>query len=185
MRRENSQLTRGGGLNGIVQRVLRGHVIDDRRLRRLVQLSCLIVPGLGRNLFSVKQAARTGVVSIFDMNNPRLKANKLTFPLQALGHDLYSFSLDLTHGGNGPEQAMQAAAKANVWHRQLGHLNRKSLDLLKNLDNTGVRFDGPVPDCDVCAVGSSHQLAHPKTADHKVKLPFQLVFADLMGPLPV
>ncbi|CAN0542042.1 unnamed protein product, partial [Laminaria digitata] len=37
--------------------------------------------------------------------------------------------------------------------------------------------------CDVCAVGKSHQLTHLKTADHKVKLPFQLVFADLMGPL--
>ena len=30
---------------------------------------------------------------------------------------------------------------------------------------------------------TSHQLAHPKTADHNVKLPFQLVFVDLMGPL--
>ena len=32
-------------------------------------------------------------------------------------------------------------------------------------------------------VGKSRQLAHPKTADHKVTLPFQLVFADLVGPL--
>ena len=32
-------------------------------------------------------------------------------------------------------------------------------------------------------MGKSHELAHPKTADHKVKLPFQLVFADLMGSL--
>ena len=40
-----------------------------------------------------------------------------------------------------------------------------------------------MPDCDVCAVGKSRQLAHPKTADHKVTLPFQLVFADLVGPL--
>ncbi|CAN0476461.1 unnamed protein product, partial [Laminaria digitata] len=78
---------------------------------------------------------------------------------------------------------MQAAANANLWHRRLGHLNRKSLNLLKNLDNNGVSFDGPVPDCDVCAVGKSHQLTHPETADHKFKLPFQLVFADLMGPL--
>ena len=71
----------------------------------------------------------------------------------------------------------------NLWHGRLGHLNRKSLDLLKNLDNNVVSFDGPVPDCDVCAVSKSHQLAHPKTVDHKVKLPFQHIFADLMGPL--
>ena len=42
-------------------------------------------------------------------------------------------------------------------------------------------FDGPVSDCDVYAVGKSHQLVHPKTTDHKVKLSIQLVFADLMG----
>ena len=98
----------GGGLNGTAQGVLRGHVIDDKGVRRLFRLSCLIVPGLGRNLFSVKQAARYDVMSIFDMTNPRLETYIHTFPLQELGHDIYSFSLDLVGGGNGPELAMQA-----------------------------------------------------------------------------
>ena len=40
-------------------------------MRRLAQLSFLVVPSLGHNLFSVKQAARNGVVSTFDMDNPR------------------------------------------------------------------------------------------------------------------
>ncbi|CAN0549652.1 unnamed protein product, partial [Laminaria digitata] len=173
----------GRELKGTAQGVLRGHVIDDKGVRRLIQLSCLVVPGIGRNLFSVKQAARNGVVSIFDTTNPRLGTHNLIFPLQELGHDLYSFSLDLTGGGNGPGLAMQAATNANLWHRRLGHLNRKSSNLLKNLDNNGLSFDEPVPAWGVCAVGKSHQLAHPKTADHKVKLPFQLVFADLVGPL--
>ncbi|CAN0542222.1 unnamed protein product, partial [Scytosiphon promiscuus] len=31
--------------------------------------------------------------------------------------------------------------------------------------------------------GNSHQLAHPKSTNHKVKLPFQLVFAGLMEAL--
>ena len=44
---------------------------------------------------------------------------------------------------------MQAAANATLWHWRLGQLNRKSLSLLKSLDNNGVSFDGPVPDCDV------------------------------------
>ena len=87
-------------------------------------------------------------------------------------------------GANGaPDLAMQAAAEAALWHQRLGHLNLKSLDLLRRQDDSGVRFDGTVPDCDVCVVGKSHQLAHSKTADHKVKLPFQLVFTDLMGPI--
>ena len=48
-------------------------------------------------------------------------------------------------------------------------------------ENNGVSFDGTVPDCDVCAVGKSHQRAHPKTADQYVQRPFQLVFTYLMG----
>ena len=48
----------------------------------------------------------------------------------------------------------------------------------------GVAFDGSFADCDVCAVGKSHQLAHPKTANHAaINAPFQLVYGDLMGPL--
>ena len=136
--------------------------------------------GLGRNLFAVKQAAPNGIVSIFDINNLRLEAR--TLPLQALGNDFYSFSLALSQGSNGPGLARLAAASTNLWHRRLGHLNRKTFGLLKNLDNNGVNFDGPMLECDVSAVGKSHQLAHLKTVDHKVKLPFQLVFADLMGP---
>ena len=54
---EKSQPPGGWELNGTAQGVLRGHVIDGKGVRRIIQLSCLIVPGLGRSLFSVKQAA--------------------------------------------------------------------------------------------------------------------------------
>lgn len=71
---------------------------------------------------------------------------------------------------------MQVATSANMGHRRLGHLNSKSLDILNSLDDSGM------PDCHACAVRKSRQLAHPMTADHKVKLLFQLVSADLMEP---
>ena len=176
-------ITTAGGhqLEGAGQGLLRGHIIDAQGVHRLIQISVLIVPGLGRNLFSVKQASRNGVVSIFDKYNPRLKANNFTLPLQELENDPYFFSLDLVSGSSAPELAMQAAATATLWHRWMGHLNRKSLDLLKKVNNNGVSFDETVPDCDVCAVGKSHQREHPKTADQHVQHPFQLVFTDIMG----
>ena len=76
---------------------------------------------------------------------------------------------------------MQAAATATLWHRRMGHLNRKSLDLLKKVNNNEASFDGTVLDCVVCAVGKSRQRAHPKTADQHVQHPFQLVFTDITG----
>ena len=61
-------ITTAGGhqLEGAGQGLLRGHMIDAQGVQRLIQISVLILPGLGRNLFSVKQASRSGVVSIFD-----------------------------------------------------------------------------------------------------------------------
>ena len=124
---------RGHQLEAAGQGLLRGHIIDAQGVQRLIQISMLIVPGLGRNLFSVKQASRNGVVSIVDKYNPRLEANNFTLPLQELENDLYFSSLDLVSGSSASELAMQAAATATLWHRRMGHLNRESLDLLKKL----------------------------------------------------
>ena len=55
---------------------------------------------------------------------------------------------------------------------------------MQRRDGNGVAFDGSIEHCDVCAVGNSHQLAHPKKAEHAgIAAPFQLVYEDLMGPL--
>ena len=107
-------------------------------MQRLIQISVLIVPGLGRNLFSVKQASRNGIVSIFDKYNPRLEANNFMLSLQELENDPDFFSLDLVSGSSAPELAMQAAATATLWHRRMGHFNRKSLGLLKKLVFTDI-----------------------------------------------
>lgn len=42
-----------------------------------------------------------------------------------------------------------------------------------------------MPDSDVCLMRKSGQPAHPKTADHKVRHPFQLVSINLMGPINI
>ena len=78
---------------------------------------------------------------------------------------------------------MNTLSNAQLWHRWLGHLNRKSLQLMQRHDAKGIIFDGTIADCDVCAVGKWQQLAHPKKARHAgITRPFQLCCGDLMGP---
>ena len=166
-----------------MQELLSGIVVDGKGVRHSVQLSCLVVPSLSQNLFSVKQAARNGVTHMLDIDNPRLEANNFTLLLQELGCGLYSFSLDLTDKICTQELVMQATAKATRWHRRLENLNHKCLDVVRKLDNNGVSFERSMPDCDVCVVGKSPQLNLPKTANRKVNHPFQLVFVDLMGAI--
>ncbi|CAN0043303.1 unnamed protein product [Sphacelaria rigidula] len=178
-------ITTAGGhkLVGVGKGLLRGHIQDGEGVKRLVQISYLVVPGFGRKLFSVKQATQNGVVSIFEMNSPRLETNNFTVPLQELESDLYFFSLELSSGNDASGLAIQAAGAATLWHRRMEHLNSNSLNLLKNIGSNEVDFGGAVPDCDFCAIGKRHQLAHPKTANDEVQRAFQLVITDLMGPI--
>ena len=52
-------------------------------------------------------------------------------------------------------------------------------------DDNDINFDGIIltVDCDVCTVGKSHQLVHPKKAQHAgIIARFQLCYGDLMRP---
>ena len=178
-------LTAGGSLlEGTSEGLLQGLVTDEYGNSHLVRVDILIVSGIGSNLYSVKAAASKGIASIFDIENPRLEGHGITIPLRIGDNNLYSFVLDLSADGYGAtELAMNAVANAELWHRRLGHLNKRTLDFMQRRDGNGITFDGTLADCDVCAVGKSHQLAHPKKAENAdIKAPFQLVYADLMGP---
>ena len=112
------------------------------------------------------------------MNNPILETNNFTVPLQGLESDLYFFSLKLNSGNDASALAMQAADAATLWHRRMGHLNSNSLNLLKIVGSNGVEFGGPVSDCDICAIGKTHQLVHPKPVNNKVERAFQRVMTS-------
>ena len=87
------------------------------------------------------------------------------------------------HSHGGKELAINAMINAQLWHRRLGHLNKRSLEFMQRRDGNGVAFDGSIDHCDVCAMGKRHQLAHPTKGKHAdITAPFQLVYGDLMSP---
>ena len=174
----------GALLDGTVERILQGAITDNYGNGNLVRIQILVVPTIWRILFSVKTATRNDIVSIFDCENPRLEAFGITLPLRREQDNLYSFVLDLGADAYGAtDLAMNAVSNAQLWHRRLGHLNRRILELMKRHDGNGITFDGTIADCDVCAVENSQQLAHPKKAQHAgITRPFQLCYGHLMGP---
>ena len=102
----------------------------------------------------MKAATWNDIVSIFDSENHRLEAFGVTLPLRGKQDELNSFVLDLSADAYGAtELAMNAVSSAQLWHRWLGHLNRRSLQLMQRHDGNGITFDGTIADCDVCAVG--------------------------------
>ena len=78
---------------------------------------------------------------------------------------------------------VNALVNAQIWYRPVGHLTKRSLERMSRKKGKRVAFDGSFADCNVCAVGKSHQLANPKKAKHAtINEPFHLVYGDLMGP---
>ena len=53
------------------------------------------------------------------------------------------------------------AESADLWHRRMGHINRRGMDVLRKLLGNGIEYTGDIQACDVCSVGKSNQLAHP------------------------
>ena len=61
-----SPTTRRALLNGTAEDVLQGLVTDDNGNQIPVRIDIVVVPGIGRNLFSVITADKKGIVTIFD-----------------------------------------------------------------------------------------------------------------------
>ena len=88
-------------------------------------IDIVVVPGVRRNLFSVMTAAKKGIATIFNYENPRLEGFNVIVPLRSESGDLYSFVLDVGADRHGAKElAMNAVANAQVWRRRLGHLSR-------------------------------------------------------------
>ena len=123
--------TGGSMLDGAAKGVLQGLVTDDNGSQIRVRIYIMVMPEIGRNLFSVMTAAKKGIVVILDYETPRIKGIDITVPLQGKNDDIYLFVLDLIADGYGAEElAMNEVANAQVWHnRRLGRLHAQSLQL--------------------------------------------------------
>jgi len=107
--------------------------------------------------------------------------------MQTLGVDdttgkvMYSIEMKLGGGagghmdlGNVPDGREFEATSADLWHRRMRHLNRRSSEVLKKDPVHGTDFDGDFQPCSTCPFGKSTQQPHPKQANYGALRPFQL-----------
>ena len=132
-------LTTGGALlDGTAEGIHQGLVTDNYGEQYPARISIFIVPGIGRNLFSIKSATKKGVVSVFDFDNPRLVLSGITAPLCEKDVDRYSLVFDVSAGSHGGNKlAMSAMTNTQLWLRRLGYLNKRSFELMQSVTATG------------------------------------------------
>ena len=120
----------------------------------------------------------TVMVTVFDSVNPRFEIGNIVIPLKPPSppNKLYSFSMDFASTVDAAGVTLRTES-VELWHRRMGHINTRSMDILRKEKGNGVEYTGDFPTCK-CA-----QQTHPKRASYDVSRPFQLVTTDLMGPL--
>lgn len=73
---------------------------------------------------------------------PRLKIGGAIFPLKQQRYKLLTLNIDLIDNTNTPttpnEAALKAQDNADIWHRHLGHVNERSMEVMKKLEGLGV-----------------------------------------------
>ena len=127
-----------------------------------------------------------GRSTIFTRDKPRSEYDDVVLLIDVVGTEeatgrlLCPFDLGLTGGFSG--LALRAES-ADLWHRHMGHINRKRMDVLQKQAGNGVEYSGDIQACDVCAVGNSEHQAHPKQSTYDVHRACQLVTVHIMGPI--
>ena len=109
-------LTAGGAmLDGTAEGVLQGLVVDHYGNQILNRVDIVMVPGIGRSLFSVMVAAKKSIATIFDYEKSKLEGFNVTVPLRSESGDLYLFVPDLIVDRYGTKDlAMNAVATPQV-----------------------------------------------------------------------
>lgn len=74
--------TGGNDLKGVAIGILSGRVIDSQRLKQAFGPRIVIVPDLGRNLYSVPVAPVQGVTTTFAQQDSRIETGSVVTPLQ-------------------------------------------------------------------------------------------------------
>ncbi|CAB1105506.1 unnamed protein product [Ectocarpus sp. CCAP 1310/34] len=75
------------------------------------------------------------------------------------------------------------SVSADLWHRRLGHINPRAMEILRRNPATGVKYDGPVSPCDNCHITKHKKAPVPKKTSRVLTKPGQLVQFDNMGPI--
>ena len=197
-------------LKGTATGVIQCTVKDSNGERQAVNLRGLVVSGLGLHVFWPTALLNKGVKPVVEAGNPHLEVGGRDIPLKQDPRNMVMCSLDIELQGSPREEgttqinpedrafgkpdtepcdddsgvAFAAAADATTWHRRLGHINFRSMDLLRKKEGNGVTFtDSSMSPCDICAIGKSRQLAHPKKTTRKTIAAMQLVHTDNMGQI--
>jgi transposase InsO family protein len=149
------------------------------------------VPNLSGNLLSVNKLANKGFTTIFSSegcnmyltNDDVIKGNPVASAVEESG----LYRLNCTEVGQVQNAMLTSVeSRQNLWHRRLGHLGIKNMELLKDMvDGLDFTKENHVKPCLSCFKGKQTRLPFVSTGKSRAKDILELVHSDVCGPMPV
>jgi hypothetical protein len=157
----------------------------DGKNQEVIIRDVAVAPGAPCILISVSKIQAAGGRVVFESDGRvMISASGVDVPVRPQGGLFYlevspmSGEANMTSGGAG-------GGVAALWHARLGHRNYVDVKRLGELD-VGVPKGLAAPGkCDVCEVAKHTHTSFKREADRSPKRPFEMVHADLVGPMEV
>lgn len=173
--------------NSVVQAVGEGTKevevsMDGKRVTLELQ-SCVYVPDMGKNLFSVKAATNHAAGIVFTKDRCILRSSDDAE--MTIGHvrrNLYM--LNTLAYANLAVVTMNKVPSLGLWHLRLGHLHMEGVKMLADKDMVvSMRVGGrKVDNCEGCVLGKHHRDPFPKKSSRRASRVLELVHSDVCGP---
>jgi hypothetical protein len=147
----------------------------------------LLVPGLGRNLFSVGAATNRGYQVIFRHDTVCIRSPDGT--PAAYGHrenKLYKLAFKPMESACNEATSTPTQATIEVWHKRLSHVNHQYIqEMDKNNTVQGLKIEtGKEMDtfCESCVYGKQHKKSF-KEQNNRASTPGEKIHMDVCGPM--
>lgn len=140
-----------------------------------ITLEGLLVPGLSKNLLSINQLTRKGVQVTFVGTKAVIKTEDSNFSIDKSGK-IYEVEFQVKNENrNYGHSTTTSIDEKFLWHRRLGHLNRKSLQKMKLPVSEGI--------CSDCMKGKATRLPFIHCKLPRSTRIGELIHTDLCGPI--
>ena len=146
-------------LLGTMTGTINGTITDETGRTHRAHFPSLFVSGLGRHIFSPTASMTRGITTTLEEGNSHLRKGSIVVVVQLeqqLGdRGMYSLKVRLEASDSGAKIssttaiALTAQVSADIWHRRLGHINTRSMELLRKTKNNGVDYTGTLSGCDI------------------------------------
>lgn len=177
----------------------------------------LYVPDIAANLLSVSKMTEAGLNLSFNGQHCYIRSTSGDVIARAEKQDncLYRVSVqpraqsiesrqpapvhldvavELNVASTNPSQDGRESAALQLAHKRMGHLNFKSLTMLRSHNmatdipwpaTVSKQDHGNLTDtpCESCQMGKSHRAAMPQAGVHRSKQPLELIHSDVCGPM--